>query len=81
MQESNPGLLHCRQILYQLSYEGSPYLTYFPERDTICESLNSPLRGKDMGGVLDKEQKSRKGRRLDLREQTPLYGDVIKDIL
>ena len=24
-QESNPGLLHCRQILYQLSYEGSPY--------------------------------------------------------
>ena len=23
-QGSNPGLLHCRQILYQLSYEGSP---------------------------------------------------------
>ena len=23
-QESNPGLLHGRQILYQLSYEGSP---------------------------------------------------------
>ena len=23
-QESNWGLLHCRQILYQLSYEGSP---------------------------------------------------------
>ena len=22
-QESNPGILHCRQILYQLSYEGS----------------------------------------------------------
>ena len=22
-QESKPGLLHCRQILYQLSYEGS----------------------------------------------------------
>ena len=22
-QESHPGLLHCRQILYQLSYEGS----------------------------------------------------------
>ena len=25
-QESNPGLPHCRQILYQLSYEGSPLL-------------------------------------------------------
>ena len=23
-QESNQGPLHCRQILYQLSYEGSP---------------------------------------------------------
>ena len=24
-QESNPGLLHCRQIFCQLSYQGSPY--------------------------------------------------------
>ena len=24
-QESNCGLLHCRWILYQLSYQGSPY--------------------------------------------------------
>ena len=23
-QESNQGLLHCRQILYQLSYQGTP---------------------------------------------------------
>ena len=23
-QGSNPGLLHCRQILYQVSYQGSP---------------------------------------------------------
>ena len=23
-QESSQGLLHCRQILYQLSYQGSP---------------------------------------------------------
>ena len=27
MQESNPGLLHCRQILYRLSYEGSPAIS------------------------------------------------------
>ena len=25
-QGSNPGLLHCRQILYQLSYQGSLYM-------------------------------------------------------
>ena len=24
---SNPGLLHCRQILYELSHQGSPSLT------------------------------------------------------
>ena len=24
-QGSNPGLLHCRQILYQLSHKGSPF--------------------------------------------------------
>ena len=27
-QEWNPGLLHCRQILYQLSLKGSPYIYY-----------------------------------------------------
>ena len=27
-QESNRGLLHCRLILYQLSYQGSPYKPY-----------------------------------------------------
>ena len=25
IQESNQGLMHCRRILYQLSYRGSPY--------------------------------------------------------
>ena len=25
-QGLNPGLLHCRQILYQLSHKGSPYI-------------------------------------------------------
>ena len=29
-QELNWDLLHCRQILYQLSYEGSPSLTECP---------------------------------------------------
>ena len=27
-QGSNPGLLHCRQILYHLSYQGSPKKAY-----------------------------------------------------
>ena len=28
-QESNQGLPHCRQILYQLSYQGSPYMCVY----------------------------------------------------
>ena len=28
-EESNPGLLHCRQILYQLSYKGSLFLSKY----------------------------------------------------
>ena len=29
-QESNQGILHCRQILHQLSYQGSPEEVYIP---------------------------------------------------
>ena len=35
-QGLNPGLLHCRQILYQLSYKGSPI-----EREEHCYSFIS----------------------------------------
>ena len=29
-QDSKQGLLHCKQILYQLSYQGSPLKKQFP---------------------------------------------------
>ena len=38
-QESNQGLLHCRQILYQLSYQGSPIkrnVTFKTEPQRLC---------------------------------------------
>ena len=31
-QGSNPGLLHCRRILYQLSYQGSPQTQKIPSQ-------------------------------------------------
>ena len=34
-QESNWGLLYCRQILYQMSYQGSPSLNI-----SFCKVLN-----------------------------------------
>ena len=59
-QESNPGLLHCRQILYQLSYKGIPknsqsklkaewkqsdQLTKYPSTTWISDKLNPKSRG------------------------------------
>jgi len=38
-QESNRGLLHCRQILYQLNYEGSPY-TMKALHFSLCSQLS-----------------------------------------
>ena len=40
-QESNWGLLHCRQILYQLSYQGSP-MTYL-----LCSKQSDHLVVED----------------------------------
>ena len=31
-QELNPGLLHCRQILYHLSYQGSPFISHMGKK-------------------------------------------------
>ena len=36
-QRLNPGLLHCRQILYQLSYEGNPQM-----REALGKGWGSP---------------------------------------
>ena len=33
IQELNQGLLHCRWILYQLSYQGSPFKLDRPKRE------------------------------------------------
>ena len=34
-QESNQGLLHCRQILYQLSYQGSPNIKWLGSKVSL----------------------------------------------
>ena len=40
-QESNQGLLHCRQILYQLSYQGNPFHMIKNIVDDICITKTS----------------------------------------
>ena len=42
-QGSNPGLLYCRRILYQLSYEGSPQSKpQYPEAKTLHFQSRGP---------------------------------------
>ena len=36
IQKLNQGLLHCRRILYQLSYQGSPYKEHVPPQILGC---------------------------------------------
>ena len=40
-QELNQGLLHCRQILYQLSYQGNPFHMIKNIVDDICITKTS----------------------------------------
>ena len=45
-QGSNLGLLHCRQILYQLSYKGSPIITKRSVPTTLRYNLLGDPPGK-----------------------------------
>ena len=42
-QGSNPGLLHCRQILYQLSHKGSPRILEWVAYPFSSGSLPDPV--------------------------------------
>ena len=51
-QESKQGLLHCRRILYQLSYQGSPApgdgttCLAVPEMLMVCSAWEASCAGK-----------------------------------
>ena len=52
-QESNLGLLHCRQILYQLSYQGSPQkIIKLRQRCDLTCILLTDLPRKDISIVI-----------------------------
>ena len=60
-QESNPGLLHCMQILYRLSHKGSPYIEVtaaaataklLQSCPTLCNPIDSSPLGSSVPGIL-----------------------------
>ena len=48
-QGSNPALLHCRQILYHLSHQGSPSSTHAAKSLQSCPTLCNPRDGSPPG--------------------------------
>ena len=60
-QGSNPGLLHCRWILYQLSYQGNPELLHSSVL-LICKSLYEPNR------YLTQNNSSKRKHKLSLKD-------------
>ena len=51
-QELNRGLLHCRRILYQMNYEGSPLVKNSPAKmqETTRDLGSIPGLGRSPGG-------------------------------
>ena len=48
-QGSNPGLLHCRQMLYRLSHQWKCYAMLFP---TLCDPIDGSPPGSPVPGIL-----------------------------
>ena len=64
-QESDLGLLHCRQILYQLSYEGSQYIynlevylefsSLFMEAEKFHNLLPTRYKARKASGIIQSQ--------------------------
>ena len=54
-QESNQGLLHCRQILYQLSYQGNPKMKVKVAQScpTLCDLMYYTVHGVLQAKILE----------------------------
>ena len=54
IQKSNKGLLHCRRILYQLSYQGTSAAAAAKSLQsclTLCDPIDSSLPGFSVHGI------------------------------
>ena len=54
-QESNQGPLHCRQILYQLKYQGSPRFSivcHLFSHVRLCDPMDCSPPGSSIHGIL-----------------------------
>ena len=52
-QGFNPGLLHCMQSFYQLSYQGSPIIESEVAQSclTLCDTMDCNLPGSSVDGI------------------------------
>ena len=62
-QESNPGLLHCRRILYQLSSQGSPTRCFLTPANLPGPQLLPPCFSNSSSGCLQSYSRNLHNRR------------------
>ena len=60
-QESNPGLLHSRKILYHLSYREVPIFFYYTGFPGGSDSIESSCNAGDPGSILGSERSPGEG--------------------
>ena len=58
-QGSNPSVLHCRRILYQLSYQGSPNISLADHKILaliiqLCQTLYDPMAYSQPGSSVQR---------------------------
>ena len=73
-QGSNPGLMHCRQILYQLSHKGSPkiYIIFQKEHEDVR------LEAEVVGGCLNNPGQTQQSLNfLMTQKQTNSWGSYL----
>ena len=74
-QDLNRGLLHCRQILYQLSYQGSPW-TIRRSNQSILKEITPEYSLEGLMLKLKLQYFGHLRRRTDSLEKTLMLGKI-----
>ena len=73
-QESNPGLLNCKRILYQLSYQGNPTRCFLTADNLPGPQLLPPCFSNSSSGCLQSNTRNLHNRRPSTRSSQKPCG-------
>ena len=80
-QGSNPGLLHCRQILYRMSYKGSPIVMAFYSKPSQSISVWSRNKYSQSDYTINSELNDIRKQAVFCTRSAPHYWCAVKRLL